>query len=145
MMNKCLQDVRETGKHRRALSKLFNPNIGMMSSESMKKLFGGFVANLQPVETGLELSSTGSIVVNNLFVMAKLGKLDLQIRIKGIEGESLRSFSEGQSVSLIRPFFEDGNLTPIDAQKTRSSGNGSRPPLTPSRLRMRTWLQIPDT
>ena len=97
------------------------------------------------METGFELSSTGSIVVSNFFVMAKLGKLNLQIHIKGIEGESLRSFSEGQSVSLIRPFSENGNLTPIDAQKMRSSGNGIRPPLKPSCLRMRTWCQILDT
>ena len=138
-MNKCLQDVGEIGKHRRALLKLFNPNIGMTGSESMEKLFGGFVANLQPVETGFELSSTGSIVVSNLFVMAKPGKLNLQICIKGIEGESLRSFSEGQSVSLIHPFLENGNLTPIDAQKMCSSGNGIRPPLKPTRLRKRTW------
>ena len=143
-MNKFLQDVGETGKHRRALLKIFNPNIGMTGSESMKKLFGGFVANLQPVETGLELSSTGSIVVSNLFVMAKLGQLDLQIRIKGIEGESLRSFSEGQSVSLICSFSENGNLMPIDAQKTCSSGNGIRSPLKPSCLSKRTWSQIPD-
>ena len=74
---------------------------------------------------GLELSSSGSIVVCNLLVMAKLGKLDLQIRIKGIEGESLRSFSEGKSVSLISPFSEYGNMTPIDAQKTCSSAMAS--------------------
>ena len=145
MMNKCLKDVREIGKHSRALLELFNPNIGMTGSESMIFFFGGFVANLQPVETGLELSSTGSIVVSNLFVMAKLGKLDLQIHIKGIEGESLRSFSEGQSISLIRLFSENGNLTPIDAQKMRHSGNGIRPPLKPSCLRMRMWRQILDT
>ena len=145
MMKKFLNDVGEIGKHSRALLELFNPNIGMTGSESMKKILWGFVANLQPVETGFELSSLGSIVVSNLLVMAKLGKLDLQICIKGIKGESLRSFSEGKDVSFICLFSENGYFMPIDAQKMHSSGNGIGPPLKPSRLRMRTWHQIPDT
>ena len=94
---------------------------------------------------GLELSSSGNIVVCNLLIMAKLSKLDLQIRIKGIEGESLRSFSESKGVSLISPFSKNGNLTPIDAQKMRSFGNGIGPPFNLALLRMRTWLQISDT
>ena len=114
MKNKCLKDVRKIGKNSRALLELFNPNIGMMGSKSMKKLLWGFVANIQPVKADLELSSLGSIVVYNLLIMEKLGKLDLHIRIKGIEGESLISFFEGKSVSLISPFSEYGYLTPID-------------------------------
>ena len=50
---------------------------------------------------GLEFSSLGNIVVSNLLVMVKLGKLNLQICIKGVEGESLRSFFEGKGVSFI--------------------------------------------
>ena len=40
------------------------------------------------MEVGLELSSLGNIVVSNLLVMEKIGKMDLQIHIKGIEGAS---------------------------------------------------------
>ena len=38
MMNECLKDVGKTGKNSRALLELFNPNIGMTGSKSMKKL-----------------------------------------------------------------------------------------------------------
>ena len=117
----------------------------MMGSKRLKDLLQGFITNLQPVEMGFDLGSLGSIVVSNLLVMAMLGKLNLQIHIKEIKGESLKSFSEVKGVSFIWPFSKYGQLTPIDAQEPCISSNGIIPPLNPSLLRMWTWLQIPDT
>lgn len=51
-MNKCLQDVRETGQNNSSLFDLFNPNIGITGLKSLKELLRGFISNLQPVEMG---------------------------------------------------------------------------------------------
>lgn len=78
----------------------------MTGSESLKELLQHLIANLQLVDTGIDLGSSDSIVVNNLLVMVKLGKLNLLIHMKGVEGESLRGFFEGKGVGLIKTFFE---------------------------------------
>ncbi len=87
----------------------------MTGSKSLKELLQGFITNLQLVEIGLDLSSTGSIVVSNFLVMVKLGKVNLQIHIKGVEGESLRGFFEGEFIGFIRAFPKNCQLAPIDA------------------------------
>ena len=46
MMNKCLQDVKETGKNSSSLFDIFNPNIGMTDSKSLEELLRSFIANL---------------------------------------------------------------------------------------------------
>ena len=93
-MNKILLDVRETGENRITLFDHFNPKIVMIGSKSLEEFFRRLIAKLQPIEASFELDPSSSIIIYNLFLMTKLGKLNLQINIKRVKGESFRSFFE---------------------------------------------------
>ena len=58
------------------------------------------------MEVIFDLGPLTSIGIRNLFVMPKLGKLDLQINIKRVKGEILRSFLENHGSGLTRPSFK---------------------------------------
>ena len=93
-MKKFLQDVRETKENKSSLFDFFNPKIGMMGLKSLKELFWSFIANLQTMKLSFDLGSSRNIIIHNLLVMENFGKLNLQINIKRVKGESLRSFFE---------------------------------------------------
>ena len=91
-MKECLQDVKETRKKNNSLFDFFNPNIGMTGWKSQEELLRSLIANLQPIKMSFDLGSLSGIVIINFFSMVNFGKLNFQIHIKWIKGDSLKGF-----------------------------------------------------
>ena len=111
-MKKCLQDVKENIENKSALFDFFNPKIGMTSSKSLEELLWNFIANLQPMEVSFDLGPLSSIIIRNLFVMAQFSKLNLQINIKRVKGESFRIFLESYGSGFIRLSSKNSDYHP---------------------------------
>ena len=64
-------------------SDAFDANYKMMSPHNIKKFFRSLIVDLQPIETGFDLSSSSNIIVCNLLLVPKIGKPNLEILSNG--------------------------------------------------------------
>ena len=64
------------------LSNMIDANSRMVSPLRIKKFIWSLITNLQPMEAGYDLSSMGDIIVYDLFLMAKILKLNLEVHVK---------------------------------------------------------------
>ena len=125
------------------LPKVFDVDRRVASSQCTKKLLRDLIPNLQPVKEGFDLSSLDDISIYNLFMMLKVSKLDLEIRIKWIHGKSLAGCTKIFGSGLIRSSMINGQLSTINVKEPYSMGDGIVPPLNPPRFGVGPRLKIP--
>ena len=66
-----------SGENSIVLFNLFNLNFPIVGFENLEELFRSFFANLQPMEASVDLGPPSCIVIYNIFIMMKLGKMDM--------------------------------------------------------------------
>ena len=114
VVHKSLVDVRKFTQGVMTLSNVFDPHRRVMSPKQIEKFFGSLVSNLQPMKADLELSSLSGIIVCNLFLAMEVGKLNLDICVKWIHGESLNICTKIFGSGLIQSSIVGGQLSLIN-------------------------------
>lgn len=96
------------------------------------------------MKVGFELSSQGSVIVYNLLLVMKVGKLNLEICIKLVHGKSFHGCTKIFGNSLLRSLTVRSKLSPINAKEPCSVRDGVIPSLNPPNRRMGPRSKVPS-
>ena len=136
MAHKSLENVRKLAQGVLTLTNAFDSHQKVVSLEHIEEFLGSLVTNRKPMKAGFELSSPGSIILYNLLLVTKVGKLNLEIHIKWVHGKSFSGRTKIFGNGLIRSLAIRGQLPPINAKKPCSIADSIIPPLDPPK---RDW------